>query len=87
MTVLTHPIRRKILSLLIERRELTRPELAAFLVADPDLSATDAQHLEIVLHHNHLPRLAEQSFIEYDPRTGEIVRWKDPEVIESRLLQ
>jgi hypothetical protein len=41
--------------------------------------------MEIVLHHNHLPTLAEKSFIEYDQRTGDISRWEEPDVIRSQL--
>ena len=85
MAVVTHPLRRKILTLLIERSELTRLELADLLAADPDLPATDARHLEIALHHNHLPRLTEKSLIEYDPRAGDIIRREEPEVIKSHL--
>ena len=85
MTVMTHPLRRKILTLLVEQRELTRPELAAILADDPDVSATDPKYLEIVLHHNHLPKLADKSFIDYDSRTGDINRWEEPEAIKSQL--
>lgn len=85
MTIVTHPLRRKILTILIEQSEMTRSGLADVLAADPDLPATDPDHLEIALHHNHLPKLAEQSFIEYDQRTGDISRWEEPDVIQSQL--
>lgn len=64
---------------------MTRAELADRLADDPDIAATDTQNLEIVLHHNHLPTLEEKSFIEYDQRTGDIIRWKEPELIKSHL--
>ena len=85
MAIIDHSLRRKILTLLIDRRELTRSELATILAADPDVPTSDARHLEIALHHNHLPRLEEKSIIEYDQRTGDVVRWEAPEAIQSRL--
>lgn len=85
MPIVTHPLRRKILAVLVEHRELTRSELTDILAVDPELPTACPEHLAIVLHHNHLPRLAEQSFIEYDHRTGDISRWKEPAVIQSQL--
>jgi hypothetical protein len=86
MVEATHPFRRKILGLLIERKELTRSELAEILAADPDIPGIDTHQLEVVLHHIHLPKLDDAMFVEYDPRTGDIRRWKDSRVLESKLV-
>lgn len=67
MVEVTHPLRRKILTNLIERNELPRSELADLLATDPDIPASDTHHLEVVLHHIHLPKLDDALFLEYDP--------------------
>lgn len=69
LSVLGHPIRRKILELLTDRGETTRSEIAAQLADDSELLTTDPHHLEIIFHHNHLPTLDGNLFTEYDPRT------------------
>jgi hypothetical protein len=85
MTSIDHPIRRRILSILFEHSEHTRSELAEQLATDSDISTCDTHHLEIVLHHNHLPRLDDERYIEYDPRSGDLRRWKDSKVIRAHL--
>jgi hypothetical protein len=85
MSELTHTLRRQILTRLIERHTLTRTELAELLAADPDIPTTDTHQLEVVLHHVHLPMLDDALFLEYDPRTGDICRWEEPDVIQSEL--
>ncbi|MFH5800498.1 HalOD1 output domain-containing protein [Haladaptatus sp. CMAA 1911] len=85
MTSIDHPIRQRILSILSENSEHTRSELAERLATDSDIPTCDTHHLEIVLHHNHLPRLDDKQYIEYDPRSGDLRRWKDPEVIRAHL--
>lgn len=78
-------IRGKILSVIVERGEVTRPELAKLLAADPSIPTSDARRLETVLHHNHLPKLDRELYLEYDHRTGDVVRWQDPLTIEAEL--
>jgi hypothetical protein len=85
MTSINHLIRRRILSILSEHSEHTRSELAEQLATDPDIPTCDTHHLEVVLHHNHLLRLDYERYIEYDPRSGDLRRWEDPEVIRAHL--
>ena len=85
MTSIDHPIRRRILSVLVEHRELTRSELAERLATDPDVPTSDVYHLEINLHHNHLPKLDDEEYIEYDLRMGDLKRWKDAQEIQALL--
>ena len=35
---------------------------------------SERQRVEISLHHNHLPRLAAHDIVEYDERSGDVVR-------------
>ena len=78
-------IRRKILSILVDREEVTRSELAKHLAADPSINTSGIDHLEVVLHHKHLPKLNQGSYLEYDYRTGVVVRSQDPFEIKSQL--
>ena len=77
--------RGKILSILVDRDEMTRSELAEHLAADPSVHSSDVDHLEIVLHHKHLPKLEQNSYLEYDYRTGIVVQLQDPREIRSQL--
>lgn len=83
--VLTHPVRQKVLTLLADDRFLARTELAEKIASDEDISYESVQRLEVVLHHNHLPKLADQQYIEYDERNGDVALWKDPETVKSLL--
>lgn len=84
-TVLAHPVRRKVLALLVEHGEITRTELAERIARDEEVPTESRYHLEILLHHNHLPRLDEELYVEYDPRNGDIVLWEDPRAVMSQL--
>ncbi len=77
--VLAHPLRHRIVSILLDRDTIQRDELAAVLAADETLPRDDSERTEIALHHDHLPRLADKLLIEYDQRNGDIRLWKDPE--------
>lgn len=78
--VLGHPVRRRVVSALIEHDILRREEVAEMLAADETIAADDPERIETVLHHQHLPHLDEELFVEYDHRTGDVVLWKDPAV-------
>lgn len=80
-----YPIRRKILSILADQETTTRSELAAELATDEDVSATDVEALETSLHHNHLPKLDDEQYIEYDVRNGDVVLWKQEDALRSQL--
>lgn len=51
-------------------------QIAAWEQAESVTSVDESerQRVKISLHHNHLPRLAAQGIIEYDVRSGDIVR-------------
>lgn len=83
--MITNPVRRKILAVLADEEMMTRSELTEVLVTDEDIPAGDTQSLEISLHHNHLPKLADEHYIEYDAQTGDIVLWEDSQRIRTQL--
>lgn len=83
--MITNAVCRRILSILAEEGNTTRSELAAVLAADETIPAADIRSFEISLHHDHLPRLADEHYIEYDARNGDIVLWKEPQWILSLL--
>jgi len=64
------PARRAVLAVLAEHASsMTLGDLASEIAA-AGTDATgdvDRRNLEVVLHHNHLPRLADAGLIEYDP--------------------
>ena len=76
-------IRRKILEILADEEQLTRSELVEELAKDRDFHGVEPRSLEIDLHHNHLPRLDDEQYIEYDPRNGDVTLWKEPEWLEN----
>ncbi|MFC4448421.1 helix-turn-helix domain-containing protein [Halorussus aquaticus] len=83
--MVTNPVRREILAILAREETMTRTELAAVLASDDNIPGQDARSFEISLHHNHLPKLEDGQYIEYDARTEDIVLWKDPQQIRSQL--
>ncbi|MFC4544735.1 hypothetical protein ACFO5R_22635 [Halosolutus amylolyticus] len=78
--VLGHPVRRRVVSVLIEHDILRREEVAEMLADDETIAQSDPDRIELMLHHQHLPHLDEELFVEYDHRTGDVVLWKDPAV-------
>lgn len=83
--VLTHPVRQKVLSLLADDDSLTRTELAEAAAEDEDVPCESVERLEVTLHHDHLPKLADHQYVEYDARNGDVVLWDDPEFVKSVL--
>lgn len=83
--VLSHPVRRKILHLMTDRSTVNREDLATAVADDEGLSPMNVEEAEILLHHKHLPKLADQGYVDYDPRTGDVVLWEDPSTVEERL--
>lgn len=82
---LDHPIRRAILAKLAERRTWTRTDLAAALESDEQVDEVDRGRIEVGLHHDHLPKLADGQYLDYDRRNGDVVRWKDAKDVQSAL--
>lgn len=83
--VLAHPVRQKVLALLADDDSLTRTELAEAAARDEDVPYESVERLEVVLHHNHLPKLEDRQYVEYDARNGDVVLWDDPETVRSLL--
>lgn len=82
---LAHTARRRALSILLEREPLGRERLAALLAADETVPHDDAERIELTLHHEHLPRLEAELFVEYDHRSGDVVLWKEPDAVRESL--
>lgn len=73
--LLSSPARRAVLAVLARNPStMTLAELASELAATGrDASeGADRRDLEVVLHHNHLPRLAEAGLVEYDPGANSV---------------
>lgn len=83
--VLGSPLRRRVVSALIERDTLRRAELAEIVAADQVVPADDPERVEILLHHQHLPALEEAMIVEYDRRNGDVALWKDPDTAADLL--
>lgn len=80
--------RRYVLYRLEEERHTNLDELAqqvaAWLHDEPisELTREQVGRTEAALHHVHLPKLADSNLIEFDPRSGDVVR-----VVEVRELR
>lgn len=81
--IVAHELRRKVMEVIQDgcRSHYTRSELVDALVDDVDV---DERQLSILLHHVHLPRLAEHEIIEYD-RVENDIRYRESPRVE-RLL-
>lgn len=82
--MVTDPIRRRALAILADRESTTRTALAERLAADEAVPTDDVRRLEILLHHQHLPKLEDERYVEYDRRNGEISLWADPSAVRFR---
>lgn len=77
--ILSNPRRRFLLYRFLENDRANLTEIALQIAAwekgtsIEDVSENLHQRIEIVLVHNHLPRLADHGVIEYDRRSGDIV--------------
>ena len=89
---LRHPRRRFVLYYLRDERTTTVTELARHVAAresgDPPTAVEEerCEHVRATLVHNHRPKLADDVFIEYDPRT-ETVTYTDPPALLDELLR
>ncbi|MFC4436866.1 MULTISPECIES: DUF7344 domain-containing protein [Natrialbaceae] len=82
---LAHPVRRRVVSILVDYDVLRREELAELIATGGSISRNDSERLEIALHHAHLPKLDEELLIDYDQRTGDVVLWEDPDTVNEML--
>lgn len=84
-STLAHPVRRRVLSVLIDRGVVRREALAESIAADGSIAPDDRGRVEIALHHEHLPKLEDGQLIEYDHRNGDVVLWADPDAAAELL--
>lgn len=91
--LLAAPVRRYLLYVLAgeghDNLDTLVPQIVAWLDDEPPAFVDDARchTLRISLVHNHLPRLQEHDIVEYDLRSGDVVRSDGFSDIESLLRQ
>lgn len=71
LIALSHPHRRRILTLLYDQNPREEAEFSVDELAD-DADALD--HLVLEIHHRHLPKLADAGFIDWDRDADVITR-------------
>lgn len=84
---LSNPRRRVVLYHLLERDRVTVEECARAIVASEqdgtvDDSGSPLEQVELALVHNHLPRLRDYDILEYDVRSGDVIKRQGFETIE-----
>jgi DNA-binding transcriptional ArsR family regulator len=57
-------------------------ELIEHVADDSAGGSTDKERVAVGLHHSHLPKLADASLVEYDPRS-EVVRYRGGPVVSD----
>jgi hypothetical protein len=77
--VLSHAVRRRILSLLAQNGPEAEFEIEDLIRAD------DNQNIKVALHHNHLPKLSRTGFIDWDREANTINRGANFEELEPVL--
>lgn len=86
LDVLQAAPRRDVLAFLVENpnRVVHTDELVDHVVDERDLTdePADRRRVEIVLHHHHLPKLAEEGVIAFDPRS-DMLRYSSDEAVEK----
>lgn len=65
--ILSHPVRRRILTTLVRNREGQVFSIEEFATEDDSMDASLTS-----LHHFHLPKLVASEFVEWDRRTGTV---------------
>jgi len=83
--LLSDPVRRGVLRLLVEGGPSTRDELTATLAESQRLDDAEMERLEVAMHHVHLPKLDAQQYVDYDPLMGDVVLWADPDEVTDDL--
>jgi len=75
--VLADEHRRRVLAYLADTDDgvAAFSELIEHVAADSTGESTDKERVAVSLHHSHLPKLADASLVEYDPRS-EVVRYR-----------
>lgn len=83
--LLSDPIRRGVLRLLVEDEASTREALTRALADVEGLDREEAARLRVAMHHIHLPKLDDEQYIDYDPLMGDVVLWADPDAVSEDL--
>lgn len=86
LRLLADRTRRKLLRHLLEAEPapVAVDDLVAALAGTDAFDATDRRALAIDLHHVHLPRLADEGVVDWDPERG-TVRYRPIDPIEALL--
>lgn len=74
LALLTSPYRRRVLFAVSERGPLAEDEVAAALFSAGVTDDPDPDVLKLKLVHSHLPKLAKEGYIEWDPATERLRR-------------
>lgn len=83
--VLTHPIRHRVISILVDHDAVEWNELAEMIAIDESVPYDDRDQIEIALVHNHLPRLDDEQLIQYDQRSGDATLFTDSGIAVEML--
>ncbi len=83
LPILADPVRRRIITHLREAptETVSLDELTTQLATD---SEHDPEYTRILLHHKHLPKLADEAIVDYDRRTN-TVRYDGHPELETLL--
>lgn len=86
LVILGHPLRREILRYCAEqsKRETDLDALTDHLVAERGDDEAERERIALLLHHLHLPRLADDGIVEFDPKSGQVRYQPDDEL--ERLI-
>lgn len=71
---LRDPIRRRVLFAVSDHGPRDRGEFTVDAFASAEMGETEPDILQVRLFHSHLPRLAEEGYVEWDPDDGTIRR-------------
>lgn len=86
-SVLAHEHRRRVFDYLHDQGGVALVEDLIDAVAEPNArpSGPGRGRVEVCLHHEHLPVLAEKGFVEYDPETGVVTSTDRADRVEPLL--
>lgn len=86
LVALGHPLRREVLRYCAERstRHMDLQSLADHLVVEGRHDERDRERVALLLHHLHLPKLADTGLVEFDPKSGQ-VRYHPSDELEQLI--
>jgi hypothetical protein len=74
LTTLSHSSRRRLLLAVLDDNPRDQDDLANETIAPEEADADELETVKTRLHHVHLPKLADNGYIEWNPNTGTIRR-------------